>query len=73
MQVVAAGGSGAASGGGADAGMAENNKLMAALIDLIAGQTNAELRKIAQKPNMTLHDVENAAASSGDLNRLSNF
>ncbi len=73
MQVVASGGSGAATGGGADGGMAENNKLMAALIDLIAGQTNAELRKIAQKPNLSLHDVENAAAANGDLNRLSNF
>ncbi|MDP1814388.1 MAG: hypothetical protein Q8K92_08065 [Leadbetterella sp.] len=42
--------------------LARNNELMHALVNLIANQTNEELKRIADKPPLTLHDVNKAKA-----------
>jgi hypothetical protein len=68
MQAAAAAGSGNGS-----ISMDRNNELMQKLIELIAGGTNEQLKRIAEKPNLTLHDIKGAAAADAELEKISNF
>jgi hypothetical protein len=70
-----------ASGGGAAAvqdngvagALAKNNELMQALVNLVANGTNEELKRIAAKPPLTLHDVNAAKDVERDVRRVSDF
>jgi hypothetical protein len=53
--------------------LARNNELMQALVNLVANGTNEELKRIAEKPNLTLHDVNKAKAVESAARGVSDF
>lgn len=61
------------SGGDVAGALARNNELMQALVNLVANGTNEELKRIADKPNLTLHDVNLAKDKERDARVVSDF
>ncbi|MCP9763915.1 phage tail tape measure protein [Lacihabitans soyangensis] len=53
--------------------LARNNELMQALVNLVANGTNEELKRIAEKPPLTLHDVNVAKGVERDARVLSDL
>ncbi|HLO43952.1 MAG TPA: hypothetical protein VK175_06430 [Leadbetterella sp.] len=53
--------------------LARNNELMQALVNLVEKGTNEELKRIAEKPPLTLHDVNVAKGKERDARVLSDF
>jgi hypothetical protein len=51
----------------------KNNELMQALVNIISQQTNQELKRIADKPNLSLHDVNMAQAKDARLGLVSDL